>query len=145
MNLFDAIQQWLETTIIKPITDRLARHDKDIEILAQRLLQLEKPQVQIQQPTGDLSFLAQRIYVLEEKVSAFLLRIQKLESVSVDIDGVQRRIDDELEGDSFRDRLDDAIREQIQASDSVREEIKDICKEFLDNELDDLQIEIKRG
>lgn len=143
MKLFDAIQQWLETTIIKPITDRLARNEKDVEILGQRLLQLEKPQVQ--QPTGDLSFLAQRIHVLEEKVSAFLLRIQKLESVSVDIDGVQRRIDDELEGDSFRDRLDDAIREQIQASDSVREEIKDICKEFLDNELDDLQIEIKRG
>lgn len=143
MKLFNAIQQWLETTIIKPITDRLARNEKDVEILGQRLLQLEKPQVQ--QPTGDLSFLAQRIHVLEEKVSAFLLRIQKLESVSVDIDGVQRRIDDELEGDSFRDRLDDAIREQIQASYSVREEIKDICKEFLDNELDDLQIEIKRG
>ena len=77
MNLFDAIQQWLETTIIKPITDRLARQDKEIEVLAQRLLQLEKPQVQ--QPTDGLSSLAQRIHVLEERVSAFLLRIQKLE------------------------------------------------------------------
>lgn len=145
MNLFNAIQQWLETTIIKPITDRLACQDKEIEVLGQRVVKLENPAVQIQQPVGDLSFLAQRIHTLEEKVSAFLLRIQKLENVSVDIDVMQRRIDDELEGDSFRDRLDDAIREQIQASDSVREEIKDICKEFLDNELDDLQIEIKRS
>lgn len=143
MNLFDVIQQWLETTIIKPITDRLARNEKDVKALAAELLKLQAASVK--GPTGDLSFLAQRIHVLEEKVAAHMLRVQKLENVSVDIDAVQRRIDDELEGDSFRDRLDDAIRAQIQASDSVREEIKDICKEFLDDELDDLQIEIKRG
>ena len=145
MNLFDAIQQWLETTIIKPITDRLARNGKDVEVLGQRVVKLENPAIQVQQPVGDLSFFAQRIHVLEEKVAAHMLRVQKLENVSVDIDAVQRRIDDELEGDSFRDRLDDAIREQIQGSDSVREEIKDLCRDFLDNKLDDLRIEIKRG
>lgn len=144
MNLFDVIQQWLETTIIKPITDRLARNEKDVEALAAELLKLQSSR-NIERPVGDLSFLAQRIHVLEEKVAAHMLRVQKLENVSVDIDAVQRRIDDELEGDSFRDRLDDAIREQIQGSDSVREEIKDICGDFLDNKLDDLQIEIKRG
>lgn len=144
MNLFDVIQQWLETTIIKPITDRLARNEKDVEALAAELLKLQSS-CNIERPVGDLSFLAQRIHVLEEKVAAHMLRVQKLENVSVDIDAVQRRIDDELEGDSFRDRLDDAVREQIQGSDSVREEIKDLCRDFLDNKLDDLRIEIKRG
>lgn len=143
MNLFDAIQQWLETTIIKPITDRVARNEADMEKLAARMLELSKPQVQ--QPTGDLSFFAQRVHTLEEKVTAYALRTQKLENVSVDIDAVRRLLDDELDGDAFRDRTSDIIRLQIENDESVQREIEDMCKEFLDNELDDLQIEIRRG
>lgn len=144
MNLFDAIQQWLEITIIKPITDRLSRHDTDLSVLAERLLKAEE-QLKQRLDGGDLSFFAQRIHTLEKRVEAFVQRLQSIEHAAVDLDAVRRILNDELDGDPFQDRITEFVRIQIENNDSVREEIKDLCKEFLDNELDDLEISIKRG
>lgn len=149
MNLFESIQQWIEENIVRPLTDRLNQHDKDIETLAARFLKLETAVADAshaRQPT-DLSFLAERVLAWEKRyqqdMETLLKRICDLETDDL-ISRIDERIEEALDNDDFRDRMTDLFSEFIEG-DEATDKVKRLCENHLDGELDDLSITVKRG
>lgn len=166
MNLPEMLESWIKGVVetktdnlysslnerIEALVKRCESLEKDNEALAKRVLELPHQPVvlnSVQQP-GDLSFMAQRIKELEDKVDAndrrhsgnvemLIRRVKELET-----EDIPSRIEDHLDQDAFRDRMTDLFGEYIDGDDAS-EKIKTLVEGFLDDEIDNLEVKIRRG
>ena len=159
MNLPEMFESWIKGVVetktdnlyislnerIEALVNRCERLEKDNETLAQNLS--KRP---VAQPPGDLSFMAQRIKELEDRVDAndrrysgnteaLIHRVKELED-----DDIISRIDEHLDTDTFRDRMTSLFGEYIDGDDAS-EKIKTLVENHLDDEIDNLEVKIRRS
>lgn len=162
-NLYSSLNERIEALV-----KRCESLEKDNELLASRMLGASAPMMS---SPGDLSFTAQRIKELEDVVGAncrrhdsnieiLIKRMRELDSdLAVRIDAYLAKLPDDMafykrmtnlfgkyvdDDDDFRDRMTEFFTASLDGDD-VSEKIRTLVEESLDDEIDNLEVKIRRG